>query len=71
MRSPAVDLAEVLASQEGMCNACAALAHEESGNMTFCMENKLGHRKGGKQAFPPEIKKETNGYQMSLFSNTR
>jgi len=54
-----------------MCNACAALAHEESGNMTFCMENKLGHRKGGKQAFPPEIKKETNGYQMSLFSNTR
>lgn len=52
MRSPAVDRAEILASQEGMCNVCAVSVHEESGNMTFCMENKLGHG-GGKQAFPP------------------
>lgn len=52
MRSPAVDLAEILASQEGMCDVCAALAHEESGNMTFCMENKLG-RGAGNKPFPP------------------
>lgn len=70
MRSPAVDRAEILASQEGMCNVCAVSVHEESGNMTFCMENKLGHG-GGKQAFPPQKSREKpNGYQMGLFSNT-
>lgn len=58
MRSPAVDLAEIVASREGMCDVRVPSAHEESGNTTFCMENKLGHE-GGKRAFPPEIERET------------
>lgn len=69
MRSPTVDLAEILASQEGMCNVCAVLAHEESGNMTFCMENKLGHW-GGSKPSPQKSREKPNGYQMGLFSNT-
>lgn len=52
MRSPIADLAEILDSQEGMCNVCAVSVDEESGNMTLCMENKLGQ---GEASLSPRI----------------
>lgn len=58
MRSPTIDLAEILASQEGMCSVCAVSAHKESGNMALYMENKSGHG-GGKQVFHPEAERQT------------